>query len=194
MYDHYPECVAPRGKFRVIGFDNTSSKKGPYVVSDHDSLSDALKERNALIKLVDDLVSIYGLLFYDVYDDRGMERGYVISESQWSHDFFCGIHSGIPLCCVLWYCDMWSNNLCGQFRFSEPIEYEYQPENLGNQLQIKTSQSPGYAMCPDCLANYVAGKIIPIQVKKCMCSEQTIQNKTEQQRNANIVIYEEKMN
>ena len=152
-----------------MGVDPTSGKKGPYVVCDHDSLSDALKERNALNKLVNDFPSIHGWLHYKVHDDRGMERGYVIGESQWSHAFFCGVHSNMPLCCVLWYCDAWVNNLSGQLRLYSKIEFEYCPENPSYPLQIKKSQSPRYNMCPDCLAGYLEGRIKPARIKSCGC-------------------------
>lgn len=68
----------------------------------------------------------------------------------WESDFFCGIHSNLPLCCVLFYCDVWR-------------------EKLESEIEIRGKKPIGYIMCPDCVAKLVGNKTKPAQIKNCNC-------------------------
>ena len=165
MYEHVPERVASKGKFRLVGFDPNSSRT--FLVSEHKTLEDANRQKKILKTLVKSHHSDYGNLQYSVYNDNAIEQA--TYQRQWGDDFFCGIHSNIPLCCVLWYCDVWSGNLSDQFRFSNTLQYEYHPENNSNPIQPKASKRTPYAMCPDCLAKNIEGKTKPAILKSCSC-------------------------
>lgn len=155
MYDHYQEFVAPKGKFRVIGIDEKSIPKRHFIVSDYDSLGAARKERITLQQVERQSVPTKDVrMWYCVFDEHGMEQRFGNPEISWTHDFFCGIHSGMLLCCVLWYCDVWY-------------------PSLSKQLHLTSDTLPvGYVMCPDCLTKYVEQRTRPIQVKICSCCEQ----------------------
>ena len=163
MYEYCAEFVACSGKYRLVGVDWASGI--PRIVSEHDDIIDAIRQRDFLNKLVSDYFCPIGNMDYQVHDDKGVEQGIAIPPNQWSRDFFCGMHSGMPLCCVLWYCDCWAGNLSDQFRI---VNMVYGCD-LGEWKQSKNI-SAGYVMCPDCIADWVEKKSEPIQPKSCNCS------------------------
>mgnify|MGYP003342199620 CR=1 FL=1 len=140
--------MACSGKYRLVGVDWASGI--PSMVSEHDDIIDAIRQRDFLNKLVSDYFCPIGNMDYQVHDDKGVEQGIAIPPNQWSRDFFCGMHSGMPLCCVLWYCDCWAGNLSDQFRIVNTI-YGC---DLGEGTQSKNI-SAGYVMCPGCIADWV---------------------------------------
>jgi hypothetical protein len=73
-------------------------------------------------------------------------------QTGWINDFLCGIHSDIPLCCVLFYCDVWYAKLS--------LEFDFRCEN-----------PIGYIMCPDCIVKFVENKIRPVRIKYCNCCD-----------------------
>lgn len=76
----------------------------------------------------------------------------------WKNDFFCGIHSGLPMCCVLFYCDVWYKKLS--------LDSDFIPIS---QILHDSERPIGYIMCPNCLAGHIEGTIKPVLVKNCNC-------------------------
>ena len=86
MYEHCAEFVACSGKYRLVGVDWTSGI--PSIVSEHDDIVDAIRQRDFLNKLVSDYFCPIGNMDYQVHDDKGVEQGIAIPPNQWSRDFF----------------------------------------------------------------------------------------------------------
>ena len=135
LYEYCAEFVACSGKYRLVGVDWASGI--PSMVSEHDDIIAAIRQRDFLNKLVSDYFCPIGNMDYQVHDDKGVEQGIAIPPNQWSRDFFCGMHSGMPLCCVLWYCDCWAGNLSDQFRIVNTIY----GRDLGREPDCKHSQT-----------------------------------------------------
>lgn len=65
-------------------------------------------------------------------------------------EIICGLHSNIPLCCVMWYLNGWDSIEC---------------ENLEDWII-----EPNYVACPDCVARMIEGRQKPNVLKECNCN------------------------
>ena len=63
----------------------------------------------------------------------------MITNDYWSKDFWAGIESGFPLCCILFFCDTWY-----RLRYSsgKPLEKE---------LWRNWDTNVNYVQCPECI-------------------------------------------
>jgi len=69
----------------------------------------------------------------------------IIQES-WSLDFWDGIESGFPLCCILFFCDPWYRL---RYIKGKPLAYDL----WGNWVTRKH-----YVQCPECVIKEVEPK------------------------------------
>jgi len=90
------------------------------------------------------------------------------------HDFDCGLHSGLPLCCVMFFSTCWhelqrnffaTKILYDPYYNLECTFYEDGPEYQPIGITIN------YIMCPDHVIEWLAGRYIPILPKSCNCSK-----------------------
>ncbi len=63
-------------------------------------------------------------------------------------DFWCGIESGFPLCCIIFYCDYWHKKALRKLKMfhGRPECYDWKSNNVG------------HIQCPTCII---------LGVKKC---------------------------
>jgi hypothetical protein len=74
-------------------------------------------------------------------------------------DIECGLHSGIPKCCVLFFVKVWRH-------WMDEREGVLMNSYWSTQRVLGINQ-PGYIPCPACL---LAGNLVPI--KECFCYRQ----------------------
>lgn len=60
-----------------------------------------------------------------------------ITTDEWSHYFWNGIISGYPLCCILFFCDVWTG-----LRFSKKMFSGKECHDWDLRMN--------YVLCPDC--------------------------------------------
>ena len=67
-------------------------------------------------------------------------------------ELLCGLHSNIPLCCVLWYLTGWSTD-GGCFK----------------GMWYDTKKGNNYIYCPECIARIIEKRVKPHKIKECEC-------------------------
>ena len=91
-------------------------------------------------------------------------------------EFFCGLHSKIPFCCILWYiADFgdFNEKLNDIKSYVTKINGKKMWVAYWSQDSVWRFMETNYAMCPECLVNCVEGKIKPAILVKCNCSDRT---------------------
>jgi len=75
------------------------------------------------------------------------------------HDIRCGIHSGIPACCIAFFVGHWAHG------FSEDKQAQYITRH---RKKLREAGLMGYVACPDCLEtkNFTT-------LKPCACEKLT---------------------
>jgi len=63
----------------------------------------------------------------------------MITNDYWNKDFWSGIESGFPLCCVLFFCDTWYR-----------LRY-YKDKPLEKELWRNWRTGTYYVQCPECI-------------------------------------------
>lgn len=61
-----------------------------------------------------------------------------LSSDGWSREFWFGIISKFPLCCILWFCDVWN-----VYDPSKKVHFDSDYKSW--------SQCIGYVQCPSCM-------------------------------------------
>jgi hypothetical protein len=74
-----------------------------------------------------------------------------VTGSHFRWDVECGVHSGLPDCCILYYCTTWEK--------ATSQEIETYHEKL-----LRLRKHPGYVPCPDC---FKKRHFVAIQPCKC---------------------------
>ncbi len=89
-------------------------------------------------------------------------------------EFFCGLHSNIPECCILFFLGHSDDFVYFiedarkiQVKINGNIEKIYCFSG-DNNWQIKDVL---YSLCPECVVNITSQKIIPNQLRSCNCGE-----------------------
>src|SRR6478736_3219291 len=72
--------------------------------------------------------------------------------ARWVYTYRCGLHSGIPKCCMRFFVRVWT--------------HVWHVPELREQYLPKEKSIFGYVPCPDCLAK---GKVAKVPVKSCEC-------------------------
>lgn len=60
-----------------------------------------------------------------------------ISKDEWSYHFWYGISLGYPLCCILWFCDVWDKE---KGNIKDLMDNNNWKHNIG------------YIQCPNCVS------------------------------------------
>ncbi len=96
-------------------------------------------------------------------------------------DFFCGLHSNIPQCCILFFigADNFTNFIYSVEKVPVKIngvmsycDYYKEP----NTWKIKNTH---YFPCPKCILKLVSGEITPNPLISCNCANKSFKKKME---------------
>jgi hypothetical protein len=71
----------------------------------------------------------------------------------------CGVHSGIPMCCIKFFVNEWPS-----------YSLEAHREHIAKAAEINGGENYGYIPCPDCLEKGVA----PVTLKSCNCLDKLL--------------------
>ena len=62
-----------------------------------------------------------------------------LKDDSWSRNFWDGIESGFPVCCIIFYCDIWLGLRRRKMMFSYEESHDY-------------DTGIGYVQCPECIS------------------------------------------
>ena len=68
-------------------------------------------------------------------------------------DFNCGLHSGIPICCIMYYISVWKPDF----------------ETIQNLPRLNI-EKVYYVPCPTCTVNIMEGNLKPSETERCVCT------------------------